>query len=59
MSISFDQSLRHFKAPVAASNAHSTAVVPRVKTRPSATSGVENGPFDICAAYLFLLNADW
>ena len=56
MSISFDQSLRHFTAPVAASNAVSTAVVPSVKTRPPATSGVENGPFDISRGVLVLVD---
>ena len=30
VSISFDQSLRHFSAPVFASNADSTALVPSV-----------------------------
>ena len=58
VSISFDQSLRHFKAPVAASNDDSTALVPSVNRRPFATSGVENGPFAIAAAYLFLVNDD-
>ena len=58
VSISFDQSFRHFRAPVAASNDDSTALVPSVKTRPLATSGVENGPFAMAAAYLFFVNAD-
>ena len=58
VSISFDQSLRHFSSPVAASNAERIALVPSVKTRPLATSGVEKGPFAIEAAYLFLANAD-
>ena len=46
VSISFDQSFRHFSVPVAASNDDSTALTPSVKSRPPATSGVENGPFD-------------
>ena len=58
VSISFDQSFRHFSAPVAASNDDSTALVPSVKTRPFATSGVENGPFAIELAYLFLVKAE-
>ena len=58
VSISFDQSLRHFTSPVFASNAVRTALAPRVNSRPFATSGVENGPFDMVLAYLFLVNAD-
>src|SRR5688572_9540988 len=56
VSISFDQSLRQRTFPVAASNAESTALVPSVKTSPSATRGVENGPFAMLIAYLFLVN---
>jgi hypothetical protein len=58
VSISFDQSLRHLNAPVAASNDDKTALVPSVKSRSFATSGVENGPFAIDAAYLFFENTE-
>jgi hypothetical protein len=58
VSISFDQSFRHFNAPVAASNDDNTALVPSVKSLWLDTSGVENGPFAIAAAYLFFENAE-
>jgi hypothetical protein len=58
VSISFDQSLRHFNPPVAASNDDNTALVPSVKTLPFDTRGVENGPLAIDAAYLFFEKAE-
>ena len=54
--MSIGQDFRHSSLPVAASNDESTALVPSVKTRPLATSGVENGPFDMAVAYWFFVN---
>ena len=54
VSISFDQSLRHFNVPVAASNERQHGADPEREDRPPATSGVENGPFDIMVGVLVL-----